>query len=108
MRLLSSVSLLFSASATIILLVLMPYVFLEHWHLLPNWQGFMLIYLFFPVVVAWNHAGIVFVLTVAGCELILFRFNHAARRMRLEAVVKVSVSVLALLFLTVANRLKLH
>ena len=107
-RLLSSVSLLLSASAGIILLVVMPFVFLEHWHLLPNWQGLMLIYLLFPVVIAWNHAGIAFVLIVVGCELILFRFDHAARRAKLEAMIKVSVCVLALLFLTVGNRLNFH
>jgi len=107
-RLLGSVSLLLSASAAIILLVVMPFVFLEHWRLLPDWQGFMLIYLLFPVVIAWNHAGIAFVSIVVVCELILFRFDHAARRRRLEAVAKVSVCVLALLFLAVGNRLNFH
>src|SRR5579864_7154538 len=90
-RLLGSVSLLLSASAAIVLLVVMPFVLLEHWHSLPNWQGLMLIYLLFPVVIAWNHAGTAFVLIVAVCELTRFRFNPAVPRMRIEAVVKVSV-----------------
>jgi hypothetical protein len=107
-RLVGSVSLLLSLSAAIILLVVMPFAFLQHWHLLPNWQGLMFIYLLFPVVIAWNHAGIAFVLIVVVCELILLRFDHTTQRMRLEAVVKVSVCALALLFLTVGNRLNFH
>jgi len=106
--LLHSVSLLVFASAAIILFVVMPYVLLEHWQLLPNWQGLMFIYMLFPIVIAWNHAGIAFVLIVGVCELILLRFDRATLRAKLEAAVKVSVCVLAQLILTVGNRLNFH
>jgi len=107
-RFLDSVTLLIFASAALIVCIVMPYVFLEHWHLLPNWQGFMLIYLLFPVVIAWNYAGILLLLIVVVCEVMVLQLKPAVRRTKIASVARISVCVLAQLFLTVGNQLNFH
>ena len=107
-RFVHSATLFLAVSAALIDFVVMPYVFLEHWHMLPDWQGLQLIYLMFPIVIAWDHAGFVFLVIVAAGEVLLLDFKSAARRPKIEAAVKISVCLLAYLFLTIGNRLNFH
>jgi len=107
-RFLHSVTLLLAVSAALIIFIVMPYVLLEHWHLLPDWQGLQFIYLLFPLIIAWIHAGFVFLVIVVACELLLVDFKSAARRTKIEAAAKISVCLLAYLFITIGNQLNLH
>jgi len=107
-RFVHSVTLLLAGSAALIVFVVMPYVLLEHWHMLPDWQGLQLIYLMFPIVIAWDYAGFVFLVIVAASELLLVDFKSAARRPKIEAAVKISVCLLAYLLLTIGNQLNFH
>ena len=107
-RFLHSVTLLLAVSAALIVFIVMPYVLLEHWHLLPGWQGLAFIYLLFPLIIVWIHAGFIFLVIVVVCELLLVDFKSAARRTKIEAAAKISVCLLAYLFITIGNRLNLH
>jgi hypothetical protein len=107
-RFLHSVTFLLAISAALIVFIVMPYTLLGHWHLLPDWQGFQLIYLLFPLIVAWLHAGFIFLAIVVASELSLVDFKSAAGSTRIESAAKISVCLLAYLFITIANRLNLH
>ncbi|MGO9086273.1 MAG: hypothetical protein ACLQBK_13690 [Candidatus Sulfotelmatobacter sp.] len=107
-RFLHSVTLLVAVSAALLVFVVMPYVLLEHWRLLPDWQGFAFIYLLFPLIIAWIHAGFILLVIVVVCELSLVGFQPAARRTKIEAAAKISICLLAYLFIAIGNRLNLH
>jgi hypothetical protein len=107
-RFLDSVELLIVVSAALIVCIVMPYVFLTHWHLLPSWEGFAVIYLLFPVVIAWNHAGIFFLLIIVVREVMVPKLKPAVRRTTIALVARISVCVLAQLFLTIGNRFNFH
>ena len=107
-RFVHSVTLLVAGSAALVVFVVMPYVLVEHWHMLPDWQILQLIYLMFPIVIAWDHAGLVFVLIVVACEVLTLDLKSASRTAKIEATVKISICVLAYLFLTIGNRLNFH
>jgi len=108
MRLLHSISYLLAVSAALIVFIVMPYVLLEHWHLLPGWQGLQLIYVLFPLIIAWMHAGFIFIVIVVACELLLVDFKSATRSTKIEAAAKISACLLAYLFITIGNQLNLH
>lgn len=105
---LHSVTLLLAGSAAVIVFIVMPYVFFEHWHLLPDWQSLQLMYLTFPVIIAWNYAGFVFLVIVVAGEVLVSDLKSASRRTKIEATVKISVCLLAYLFLTIGNQVNLH
>lgn len=107
-RFLQPVTLLLPVSAALIVFIVMPYALLEHWHLLPDWQGLVFIYLLFPLIIAWIHAGFIFLVIVVVCELLLVDFKSAARRTKIEAAAKISVCLLAYLFIAIGNQLNLH
>jgi len=107
-RFLHSVTLLLAVSAALIVFIVMPYALLEHRHLLPDWQGLEIIYLLFPLIVAWIHAGFIFLVIVVVCELLLVDFKSATRKTKIEVAAKMSVCLLAYLFITIGNHLNLH
>lgn len=107
-RFMHSVTLLVAGSAALIVFIVMPYAFLEHWHMLPDWNGLQFIYLTFLVVIAWDYAGFVFLVIVVAVEVLLADFKFPSRRAKIEATVKISVCLLAYVFLTIGNRLNLH
>jgi len=107
-RLIASLTLFVSASGALILFVVVPFALLEHWRLLPDWRGLRLIYLLFPLVIAWNHAGFLFVLIVIGGEVVSAQLNPPDRKAKVEGVLKISVCVLTALFLELGNRYNPH
>jgi hypothetical protein len=85
-------------SAAIVLFVVIPYSLLEGWHLVPHWDIFWGIYLLFPIIIAWSHAGIYMLLCVMVCELALVLLKPGVPRARIEAIAAVGVCTLLYLY----------
>ena len=107
-RVLRSVTNILAASAGLIVFVVFPYVLLEHWHMLPNWEAMNLIFILFPIVIAWMHAGLYMTLIVAACETIILKLSPSARSMRIEASAKIAVCGLVYALLYLGNRFNFH
>jgi len=96
-RLLNLVAWVLATSGGLIVFVVLPYDLLGRWHLLPHWDVFALIYLMFPILLAWNHAGGYIVAVVLGCESILVVLQSGNRRAKVEGAAAVGLCVLAYL-----------
>lgn len=107
-RVLRSVTNVLAASAGLIVFVVFPYVLLEHWHMLPNWEAMNFIFILFPIVIAWMHAGLYMTLIVAACETIVLKLSPSARRARIEASAKIVICGLVYVLLYLGNRFNFH
>jgi D-alanyl-lipoteichoic acid acyltransferase DltB (MBOAT superfamily) len=103
-RVLRSVALLLSASAAIVLFIGIPYELLER--RLPNWDIFNLIFLLFPIVIAWQHAGLYMLLCVTICGLALVLLNPGVRRARIEAIGMVGICAVLYIFMYLSMRFR--
>jgi len=104
-RVLKSLSSLLTGSAVLVLCAI-PVSWLDRWHLLP--AGMLFALLLFPFIIAWLHAGIFFVLIVAGCEAALHLLKPKVGRARMGATVAVGICVLAQLYIYLSKRFNLH
>lgn len=107
-RSLHSVSLFLASSAAVIVCIDMPYVLLQHWHMLPDRLDSQLIYLTFPVVIAWMYAGFAILVGVVICESFVVDLKTASRRTKIAAGTRIGLCLLAFLFITIGNQMNLH
>ena len=103
-----SISLLLASSAAVIVFIDMPYVLLEHWHMLPQQMDSQLIYLTFPIVIAWMYAGFAILVCVVGCESFVLDLKTASRRTKMAAGTRIGLCLMAFLFITIGNEMNLH
>ena len=76
--------------------------------MLPDWEAMNFIFILFPIVIAWIHAGLYMTLVVVACEAIIVKLNPFARNVRIEAIAKITVCVVVYLVLYLANRFNFH
>jgi hypothetical protein len=107
-RLFSSVALVITASAALIIFVAIPVGWLDRQHLLPGGSAFAIVIALFPIIAAWGRAGLYFVLVVTACELTLVVLKPGVRRARIEAIVAVGVCTLAYLYIYLSVRFNFH
>jgi len=107
-RSLHFISLFLASSAAVIVFIDMPYVLLEHWHMLPNWLDSPLIFLTFPIVIAWMYAGFAIVVCVVICESFVVDLKTACRMTKIAAGTRIGLCLLAFLFITIGNEMNLH
>jgi hypothetical protein len=107
MRICSSVALVVTGSAVLVLSAL-PVSWLDRHHLLPGMSGALFVALLAPAIIAWDHAGFYFLVIVTGCELTLVSCKPKVRRTRIEAMAAVGVCALAYLFLYLSIRFNFH
>jgi len=106
--LLRFISLFLSCSAGIVVFIDMPYVLLEHWHRLPEQLDSPLIFLTFPIVIAWMYAGFAMLVGVVICESFLVDLNTASRGAKIAAATRIGLCLMAILFITIGNKMNLH
>ena len=106
--LLSSVALLITASAALIIFVAIPIGWLDKQHLLPGSIAFAIVVALFPLIAAWGRIGLYFVFVVTACELALVLLKPGVRRARIEAIVAVGVCTFAYLYLYLSIRFHFH
>jgi len=63
-----------------IIFVVIPYAVMDRWHMLPDWGVLRFIYLLFPIILAWQHAGFYIVLMVIFCELIIILLQRPLQK----------------------------
>lgn len=107
--LLDRVALLITASAAIMLFIVIPCDLLERWHALPHWDIFWLFFMFVPLVVAWDHAGAYLVLTATACELaiVVLRPQLSSRDKKVAAG-SVAICIVTYLWLYIQMRYNIH
>jgi len=103
-RVLEIVALLLAASASLVMFVALPLRLLDKGHLLPGWVGFVALVLMFPIVAAWDNAGLYFLLITVSCELVLVLLKPSVRRARIQAIAAISICALTYLFLYLSVR----
>ena len=104
MRVLRSVTLLLTGSAVLVMFVAIPAGWLDKWHLLPGWSGFVVVVALFPIIAAWGYAGFYFLLIVSCCELALVLLRPSARKARIEAIGAVCVCAITCLYFYLSVR----
>lgn len=107
-RSLHSISWFLVSSAAVIVFIDMPYVLLEHWHMLPDRLDSPLIYLTFPIVIAWMYAGFAILVCVVVCESFVVDLKTASRRTKIAAGTRIGLCLLAFLFITIGDQMNLH
>lgn len=107
-RILHSISWFLACSAAVIVFIDMPYVLLQHWHMLPARLDSPLIFLTFPIVIAWIYAGFAILAGVVICESFVIDLKTASRRTKVAAGTRIGLCLLAFLFITIGNEMNLH
>ena len=107
-RLLSLLSLTLTASAGIIMFVVLPYELMEHSHLLPDWEVLKFIYLLAAIVLAWAHVGGSFTIAVIVCEVAAVLLQPGSRRAKIKAGLAIGLCTMTYLWLCVAARYNIH
>jgi hypothetical protein len=102
MRILSSITLLLTGSAVLVLSAL-PIHWLDRQHLLPGQSGMLFVVLLAPPIIAWDHAGFPLLLIVTGCELTLLSLEPQVRKARIEAMAVVGVCALAFIYISLSK-----
>ena len=97
-----------ASSAAVIVLIDMPYVLLEHWHMLPRQLDSPLIFLTFPIVLAWMYGGFAILMCVVICESFVVDLKTASRRIKLAAGARIGLCLMAFLCITIGNEMNLH
>ena len=105
---LHSISLFLASSAAVIVFIDMPYVLLKYWHMLPEWLDSPLIFLTFPIVIAWMHAGFAVLACVVICESFIVHLKTSSRWTKIAAGTRIGLCLLAFVFIIIANRMNLH
>ena len=103
-RSLHSISLFLASTAAVIVFVDMPYVLLRRWHVLDS----PIIFLTFPIVIAWMYAGFAMLVGVVICESFIVDLKTASRRAKIAAGTRIGLCLLAFLFIKIANQMNLH
>ena len=101
-------ALILAASGALIVFAAVPYALMQRWHMLPHWEALRLVYLLFPIILAWQHAGSYILLTVGLCELFVVLLRPRIRRTKIEAGLLFGLCVLAYLYLYFGNRMNIH
>ena len=107
-RVLRLAALVLSGSAGMIIFVVIPYAMMDRWHMLPDWGVLRFIYLLFPIILAWQHAGFYIVLMVIFCELIIILLQRPLQEKKLEAAVAVALCTLAYRCIHIGNRMSIR
>jgi hypothetical protein len=107
-RFLSLLALSLTASAGIIIFIVLPYELMERWHLLPDWQVLNFIYLLAAIVLVWAHVGGSITIAVIVCEVAAVLLQPGSRRAKIEAGLAIGLCTLTYLWLYIAARYNIH
>ena len=106
--LLHGISLLITASAAVILFIAVPFDLLDNWHMLPSSTPWGVVFLFFPLVYVWGHAGLYLLVAVTACESTILFLKPVTTLAKITAAVPILVCLLTYLLLYLSVRFNIH